>query len=488
MKSIQRRLMAGVFCGALALLLGGGTALWWRTRAVLQTEFDTASRAKALALVSLTKQQDGHVELDFAPGSVPEFARRKRPEYFQIWLADGTTLERSASLAGNDLPQRAGTIAQPAVWDLSLPDGRPGRALAIQFTPQLDEEDGPGETDESTAGVPASSVTLVLARDRASLDRVLAGFEGTLAVVGLLFVAGTAVMVALVVRRGLRPLAGLAAQAAGIDAGSLQRRFPTATMPAELRPICERLNDLLGRLEAAFQRERRVTADIAHELRTPIAELRALTEVALQWPEDANATTRTVQDALEIAQHMEQIVTALLALARCEAGQQTVARQPVALAELLDVTWQPLAVVADRKRLTVERHLPADLHLRTDPTLLRSLLRNLLSNAVEYTPAGGCIEIHGSASDAGFQLALTNSNDNLSAEDVAHLFEPFWRKDAARADSSHCGLGLTVAAALAHALGLELRATLPRPGEVCLTLSGIDICDVSQLQEAEVPV
>jgi two-component system sensor histidine kinase QseC len=114
----------------------------------------------------------------------------------------------------------------------------------------------------------------------------------------------------------LRPLSSLAKRAETIHASSLQLRFPTDNIPVELLPIAQRLNDLLARLEASFAREQRFSADVAHELRTPIAELRTLAEVALKWPDDVNQAA--LKEALNIALQMESVATGLMALARCD--------------------------------------------------------------------------------------------------------------------------------------------------------------------------
>ncbi|MGD0017194.1 MAG: histidine kinase dimerization/phospho-acceptor domain-containing protein, partial [Verrucomicrobiia bacterium] len=379
MKSIRRQLLMRLLLGLLLLLGVAGTALFFRTRAILQADFDAALRAKALALVSLTKPEQGQVEMDFAGEFMTEFERRSKPEYFQAWLPDGTTLERSPSLAGAELPRRAGSLARPVFWNLKLPDGRAGRAIGLRFIVEPEEE----HTD-SYVPQTRPEVTLVLARDRIALNRTLAGFQLALALVGVLSLAATALIIRVVVRQGLAPLARVGEQAAAIDAASLHTRFLTESLPRELRPISQRLNDLLARLEQSFERERQFTADAAHELRTPIAELRTLAEVALKWPEGTDATNQSFRDALEIAKKMEAIATGLLSLARYEAGKQTLEREPVAVRELVDEIWRPLAAQAGRRQLRVSFEIPPNIRLATDRALFSLVLANLFSNAVEY--------------------------------------------------------------------------------------------------------
>ncbi len=318
----------------------------------------------------------------------------------------------------------------------------------------------PAEEDQPPNPHPPT-VTLVVASDRAALDRTLAGIAAGLLLVGAVVLTATALIVTTAVRRGLGPLDAVGQQAATIDASTLQTRFATEVMPAELRPITERLNDLLARLDEAFQRERRVTADIAHELRTPIAELRTLAEVGVKWPEEA-----AFQDALQIAQRMETLVTGLLALARHDAGHQPITREPVALRTLVDEVWSPLAQRARSRQLDVAMDVTGQ--WQTDPTLLRMIVGNLLANAVEYTSERGQIRVAGNES----RLDISNTTDQLQREDLPHLFERFWRKDAARTHDGHTGLGLTLAQAATAALSLELSAEMPDAATLRMSLRG----------------
>jgi two-component system sensor histidine kinase QseC len=443
MKSISRHLLMSLLIGLTLVLSAGGVALFLRTRAILTSEFDRTLRAETALLVAQTEEDGEKVQLDLVDLSLPDYDRYG---YYQLRVEDGQTVARSPSLGFDDLPPREG--------DLVLPNGRPGRAIVAQFVPM------PAEEDQAPNPHPPT-VTLVLARDRVGLDRTLAGIGTGLALVGALVLLATALIVTTAVRRGLAPLDAVGQRAAAIDASTLQTRFATDAVPAELRPITERLNDLLARLDEAFQRERRVTADIAHELRTPIAELRTLAEVGVKWPEEA-----AFQDTLQIARRMETLVTGLLALARHDAGHQPVAREPVALRTLVDEVWSPLAERARSRQLDVAIDVKGE--WQTDPTLLRMIVGNLIANAVEYAPDRGQIRVAGNES----QLDISNTTDQLTREDLPHLFDRFWRKDAARTHDGHSGLGLTLARSATTALGLELSAEMPDAATLRMSLRG----------------
>jgi signal transduction histidine kinase len=260
------------------------------------------------------------------------------------------------------------------------------------------------------------------------------------------------------VGRGLAPLERVADQAARIDVRSLDRRFPGAGMPAELQTICARLNDLLDRLGASFDRERRFSADVAHELRTPLAELRNIAEVGLQFPGGRDP----LPDVLSATLQMERLVDALLALSRAEGGRQPVAHQRVDLARLAEETWAPFAAAAAERNLRVSQRIAAA-SVETDPVLIAAIFTNVFANAVEYTPPGGAVDWE-LGPDGG--LIVSNDNATLGAADLPHVFERFWRKDPARSDGRHGGLGLSLARSFAQLIGATVTLELPRPERV----------------------
>jgi signal transduction histidine kinase len=444
-RALGRQLVVVLFL--VLATIGGG--LYLLVRGLLTAHFDAALGEKAQVLAGLMKQENGTFELELAESPMPEFERAVAPEYFQLWLSE-RVFQRSRSLGGGGLPRP--TDAALSFADLPLPDGRAGRAASLRFPVRVDTEGGGPIPAEPTWAA------LVVARGREPLDQALRSVRRALELAGLLLLLGVPLVVGAVVRRGLRPLDQMAERASRIDAGSLDTRFALADLPVELHPIAGRLNDLLERLSGAFERERRFSADVAHELRTPIAELRTLAEVALQFPGSAEPGGQ-FQDVLGAALQMDALVGTLLTLARCEAGRQPVAREVVDLSRALEEAWTPLAEKARAKALRVQRSAP-ELFVITDRLMLGSILGNLLANAVEYAPAGGELTCEVLRADDGLELIVANTNPGLGREDLTHVFEPFWRKDAARSDGRHGGLGLSLAAAFARLIGAELRLEL----------------------------
>jgi two-component system sensor histidine kinase QseC len=439
MNSIRHRLTRDVLAISALLLGGSVAALYLAARAELVEQFDAALQAKALALGAIFGEDEGRVHLNFANNFLRAAADGKPLDFFELWDAAGARLARSPALGEADLPRRTGSPGRPAIWNLVLPDGRAGRAIGVGFTPP------PGEAQ------------LVVASSREKLDEALAELLGIGGACGALLLAAVFVAVPRVLRRGLAPLDRLAGQVAAIDAGSLAARFPAGGLPAELQPICARLNELLARLEASFERERRFSADLAHELRTPLAELRSLAECSLKWPETRDGATD--RDTLAIARQMEALVTQMLALARGEHGHVAATREPVALEALVREAWRPFAARAEARGLRASIAL-VPVTAAADPVLLRSVLANLFDNAVDHAPPGGEIGIALESGARGATIRVANAAPDLAPADLEKLFDRFWRKEAARSGGQHTGLGLALARTFAAATGWSLTAAL----------------------------
>ena len=235
-----------------------------------------------------------------------------------------------------------------------------------------------------------------------------------------------------------------------------------------------KLNDLLDRLSAAFARERRFSAAVAHELRTPLAELRSACDVALRWPDDAATTTAALVDARDVAVQMSGMVAALLSLARRQSGVEPPARaEPVRLAAAVTAAWPGAPAAAAARGLSVGYDVDRAAVTMTDPGLLGAVLRNLLENAVAHAPAGGRVRVYTTpAGDGRWSLHVANACVGLTAADLPRLFEPFWRGNAARTSGSgQVGLGLTLVQAYCAALHIPVGAALVPPGELTFTLT-----------------
>jgi two-component system sensor histidine kinase QseC len=459
------------------VLSASGMLLYLLVHASMFSQFDTGLTEKALSLLRLMEDKDGRIKLKADELRLPEFVRHDRPDFLQVWRDDGTVLHRSPSLGEDDLRQTAVSSTGPTVAAVTLPDGRPGRQAAIRFTSSQERKkkepkhrkgppgspetasaagkEGPAKHDLSRTEAP---IVLVLARDTLDLDATLARFQFLLIVIGAAATLVSAGIMAWVVRRGLLPVNRLATQIEQVGEADLSIRMDLPKAPAEMLPVVQRINDMLERLQAAFAREKSFTSDVAHELRTPLAGLKSIIEVAhsrIRHPEEYR---EALGDCLAIADQMRTMVNNLLSLARAESGQLKLTRTSVLVAEVFRDCWMPLAERSEQRRLSVSWGLDPEGTVDTDQEQFRLVVGNLLDNAVTYADAGGSIRIESASDNGRLVLRVSNSGSQLSQEQAERVFDRFWRGDAARsATGVHCGLGLALVRKIVTVLGGTIR-------------------------------
>jgi len=481
--SIKRQTIVAVIAGSVLVLFAGSVFLDVMIGFELQKMFDTTLLDKARALETLTEQDRTGVEFEFADEVMGEFEDENDPQFFQLWLNDNVVKERSHSLGSGNLPRLQTPLNQHSFVDITLPDGRPGRLIEIVFNPRidvLDEKDIREGKDDPQAlnywpqNVERQRATLVVARERVSLQNLRFANRVIIAGAMLSVLLVLAILIKKFVSSGLLPLDQLAAQVRRVDERSLHSRIMHEGAQAiELAPIEQQINRLLERLEAVFQREKRFSSDVAHELRTPLAELKSLAEVGSIKLDDPQITQAFFDDVKSISAQMERLVTSLLGLARADADLLRVHAEEISLAALVDSAWTTAAndLFKDKQ---FKNEIPADLRVRTDAEKLEVILRNLLGNAASYSPPKACVRIWAIHGDEGVELNIENPTVDLEAADICLMRERFWRKEQARSPSSgHAGLGLALVEALAGTLELQLGLGLNEENLFYATLRGL---------------
>jgi heavy metal sensor kinase len=253
--------------------------------------------------------------------------------------------------------------------------------------------------------------------------------------------------------RILRPVAAIAATASAISATSLSRRIDPEAVDRELADLARVLNAMFERLEGAFERQARFTADASHELRTPLAIIRTHAELALNRPRPAEDYRETIETCLRAAGRMTALVEGLLTLARADAGKLDLVRQPVDLAQLIEESVTLFRPLAAARKVTLRATL-APMEVRGDAGRLAQVVTNLLSNAVQYNKPGGEIEVRLARVAADTVLSVRDTGCGIPEADRPHLFERFYRVDKARSRASGGnGLGLAICKSIVEAHG-----------------------------------
>ncbi|MBL0220796.1 MAG: HAMP domain-containing protein [Myxococcales bacterium] len=436
MRSIRGRLLVGTAFGVSFAFALSGILVVVLARSSLYAQFDEALLARAHAVSALV-EEDASVEVELDPAGTPGDV-----VYVELWAGERVLL-RSTNLGANDLVRDPGPLV---IRGVELPGGGDGRQITLRFEARREPEDRNIR--------PPTMVTLVLARPTSEVTGAVDRLAGVLIGVGGF---GTLLCLAIlvgVVRFGLAPVRSLAEAIAVLREGDLAVRLEAAATPRELRPVVERLDELLHRLAAAFTRERELTAEVAHELRTPLAGLRATLEVSLSRDDRPVEKYRTaLADCLAITRQTERLVETMLSLARLDASSAAPLTEPVELDELVREVLAQQAARAAERQLTVITEL-APVTTPTDRDKLRLVVHNLVDNAISYADAGGTIRVE----LAGPTLRITNTGCTLASVDVAHVFERFWRGDAARSAGAHAGLGLALCKKLVTLLGGTITA------------------------------
>lgn len=248
----------------------------------------------------------------------------------------------------------------------------------------------------------------------------------------------------LLARSGLRPLRDFAQVAASISAKSLRERIPTDPIPAELQQLVMAFNGMLSRLEDAFVRLSNFSADIAHELRTPVSNLRTHTEVVLTRARSIEEYQENLYSNLEELTRMSRMIDDMLFLAKADNGLIIPERKTIVLEDLIAKLLDYYQLLADERNIRFEYFGAGT--LQGDELMLYRAISNLLSNALRYTPAGRVIKVEVSHSASTTAISVENSGITIAAEHLERLFDRFYRVDPARREGSpsNAGLGLAI--------------------------------------------
>jgi len=494
------RMLIG-FLIPLALLLGA--LLYMFVKGELLDRLDDGLEIRAQALTGMLVTQNGKFELNFAGETMPQYGAGATNEYFQVCKLNhnqmGELIERSdslgrASLTLKNIPLSASTWLTWS-WTATLPSGKSGRYLALRYKPSPDEEND-GEmnlvrtdpiaratANASTQGAATTfnvseEFVFIVAQSSAEIDGALALLRNSLVVAGLVLIAGTLFIVRHALARGLAPLPTLAADIQSINPKNRTQRLDETCLPQELLPIAQRVNQLLDQVWSAFEREKKIAASAAHELRTPIAELRAVTELALHKERQASEYRHALQSVLETTLRMGCATDAVLRLARVQSGREIVALESVDVGGALMPIWKRLIEPLHIRNIHTEFSIERATSARADAAMLAVILENLCVNAAAHTPGGGDVRVVCHSDHERIHLVMSNStgqtqnsNDQINDNALDHSRHAQLRTQAAidlptnqttdqgsnLQTNLHSGLGLLIADSMCQAIGATLR-------------------------------
>lgn len=381
---------------------------------------------------SLVRQLDREVESEFQsvsqalaeePNELSDVEAEESGRAFQVVRAGAVLFETSAfkmsglRIAEPAAPAVTRTVMTPAGNRFRVKTGPAGPDLALSVA----------VTEEPVRGVLRTLLVIFALALPAGL--VLAALGGSV-------MAG----------RLLRPVDLMAARAEKISAESLSSRLPVEDPRDEFGRMAGVINRMLSRLEEAFERLRRFTADASHELRTPLAAIQSVGEVALQEDLDAAAYRDRIGSMLEEVSRLSRLVDSLLTLTRADAGALDIRRKEIDAARLVAQAVEDMRPLAEEKRQNLTVSAEGPVLVRADEATLRLALVNLLDNAIKYTPPLGTIVAGARIRGGEVLVEVADSGPGIPIEHADRIFDRFYRVDQSRSgQAGGAGLGLAIA-------------------------------------------
>ena len=310
-----------------------------------------------------------------------------------------------------------------------------------------------------TLMVDGVSYDVMVATSMHDYGRALDGVQAALGVAAPFFLVIAAFGGYWLSARALVPVDQITEAARKIGAQDLGQRLKVPKAGDELERLADTLNGMLGRLEAAFQRITKFTADASHELRTPVSVMRTSAEIALRKPRSEAEYRETLGQILHESERLSQLIEQLLILARSDAGSSVLPMIRIDLTKPLRSACQQASILAEKKQLAFSEKMPAKpLWVHGDSPSLERMFLVLLDNAVKYTPDGGSIAVDLNAENGFAVTAIRDTGIGVAQEDIPHVFERFYRADPARTrDLGGSGLGLAIGNWIAQVHGGEIR-------------------------------
>lgn len=290
-----------------------------------------------------------------------------------------------------------------------------------------------------------AGLSLQLGISLAETEATLAEFDRHVATGSLVFLVVAIAGGLFLSRQALRPVAASIRTARRLDPANLSERLPRTGANDEIDELAGTINGLLDRLAAYHAQVIRFTADASHELRSPLAAMRAAVEVALQRPREVAAYREVLASLGEQCERLTSLVNGLLLLARADAGEVPLCEQVVDLTSLAEEVAEMFEYLAEEQeiQLVTETTAPALVPVLGDPSRLRQLVTNLLDNAIRFTNPTGTVTLRVETRGDRALLQVQDTGQGISPDHLPHVFERFYQEDAART-SGGCGLGLSI--------------------------------------------
>jgi two-component system heavy metal sensor histidine kinase CusS len=375
------------------------------------------------------------ISADFNQRGPEAFAERLKTrqagEHAAYWIrlldSEGRTFAETPGM-NQLLPREVFPSAQTSTANLRSPKDYRARTKLFSLV-ALNRESG------------GQSYTIQLAQDRSSDEQVERDFALLFIVLLSGSVLASSLIAITVTKRGLRPLGEMTQSLGRIGPTHLKERVAPAEWPRELQPLAIAFDEMLKRLDDSFTRLSQFSADLAHELRTPVANMLGEAQVALTRDRTAAEYRETIESTIGECERLSGIVDNLLFVARVDAAREPIARKRFdarAASEKIAAFYQ---TIADDRHVAIRCRGEGQIY--ADPALFERAVGNLVDNALRFTAENGSIEIALAQHDAGFEVAVSDNGCGIAAEHLPRVFDRFYRAEPSRS-SDGAGLGLAL--------------------------------------------
>jgi two-component system, OmpR family, heavy metal sensor histidine kinase CusS len=461
---LATRLAAWYAVTAFLLVLLATGFWYWVLVTNLQREDDDllADKVQALRMLLQDSPTTGmplrqEIDRASAPGQRVRF-------YVRILGPDGQTILESPGMR-EDLP--------PAIF-LGVEPGGAGLGHGLEVHSPAGRSYRVVTTSAASGEHDTPKGVLQVAMDCSLEEDLLAAYRSQLGLV-----LGTALLLCTlagywIARRGIRPVAEIVETARRMRSSTLDQRLAVQGLPAELFQLASTFNEMFDRLEESFSRLARFSADIAHELRTPVNILRGEAEVALGKPRSPEEYREVLASGLEECVRLSHLIDNLLFLARAESPQSQIVREPVDIGRELEGLREFYEAAASEAGVAIASHSQAGIVAALDRALFQRAVGNLVANALAHTGPGGTVTLSAAAEHGAVRVEVADTGCGIASEHLPHVFDRFYRVDAARSSGSgRVGLGLAIAKSIAalHGGSAAITSKLGRGTVITLTFS-----------------
>jgi two-component system heavy metal sensor histidine kinase CusS len=429
-RSLATRLTIWYSASAFVLLLAASSYLYWALLVNLDVEDDESLRDQQTRIHALLDESP--FDLAALRREVESVTAPDRLSALRVRVFDGD----GAILAESPGMPEFGFESPAAGREVETADGRSYRVVGSRAGPFLIQ------------------VALDRTREEAMLKGFLRNLWAVLAAAVLLCAFGGYQIAS----RCIRPIHDVIDKARKIGAATLNQRIGSAGQASEIAALAVTFNAMLDRLQESFARLSRFSADIAHELRTPVNNMRGEMEVGLGKARSPEEYRETIGSALEECQRLSRIIDSLLFLARAENPETQIRRESLNVGQELRTVAEFYEAAASEAGVALTVEAPPTVVARLDRTLFQRAISNLVANAISYTPAAGRVTVSAVHDGDGLRVEVADTGCGIQAAHLPRVFDRLYRVDGARsATSGGVGLGLAIVKSVAHLHGGSVR-------------------------------